>query len=176
MAEGIAVFYGCDLSGAEADRPTKAPAGLPYYATDTEQLFVSAGGGAWAAIGTPATGVAGISFTVGAEAGDVINVAMQLTTPDGGNLATVGTVELYLSDSATGDGVVAVAPDTGVAIGTDGAILTEFTADKHLRVSSESDGQIDVDIAHAAGAKTLYVVAILPDGTIAVSDAVTFAA
>ena len=46
MAEGFAVSaYGTELAGLAADRPTNAPAGITYFATDTSTLFVSAGQG-----------------------------------------------------------------------------------------------------------------------------------
>lgn len=46
--EGIAVSqYGTDLSGTRANRPTNAPAGIAYYATDTGEWFISSGSGSW---------------------------------------------------------------------------------------------------------------------------------
>lgn len=42
--------YGTDLSGLLADRPSNVPAGITYYATDVNQLFVS-NGTTWSSIG-----------------------------------------------------------------------------------------------------------------------------
>lgn len=47
MPEGILSQHGVDLSGTFAQRPTKAPAGALFYATDTGQTFMSSGGGNW---------------------------------------------------------------------------------------------------------------------------------
>jgi hypothetical protein len=177
MAEGIGVSkYGTDLAGTLANRPSNAPAGVTFFATDTEQLFVSAGSGDnWVAIGTPTTGVYGATITVGTEAANSINVAIQLTDAAGNSLATVGHVKAYLSDAATGIGLTATAPDGDIAIGTDGAILYEDVADKVFALQSEADGDIDLDIGEAAGG-TWYLVILLPNGQKVVSDAITFAA
>lgn len=114
------------------------------------------------------------SFVIGAEGGNVINVAIQLKDADGADLAVRGAVRAYLSDDANGDAIVAVAPDGGVAIGTDGLAIP-LVASKAFELISEADGDIDINITHAAGAKTLYVILILPNGKLMASAAVTFA-
>lgn len=119
--------------------------------------------------------VAGADFTVGAEAGDSINVAIQLLTATGQEVEESCVVLAYLSDDAGGDGITATAPDGDIAIGTDGTILTEHVADKVFVLFSESDGDIDLDIGEAAGG-TWYLVVVLPGGGLAVSGAITFAA
>lgn len=176
MAEGIAVSnYGTDLAGTAANRPGNAPAGITYFATDTEEFSVSQGGNVWTSIqGTKAVSIGGATITVGAEATNVINVAIQLEQPDGTDLATIGVVHAYLSDSAAGDGVSTTAPTGGVALGTDGNILVEFTADKIFLLQSEADGDIDIDITDT-GTPTFYLVVVLPSGEKVISGAITFA-
>lgn len=177
MAEGIAVSSaGTDLAGTLANRPSNAPAGITYWATDTRQLYVSTGSGDnWDEVGSPGTGVADASITVGAEAsGNVITCAIQLKEADGTDLATIGVVDVYVSDSATGDGVAASAPNGGMAAGTDGAVVASIVANKVLKMSSEADGDIDVQITDS-GTPTFYLVVVLPDGTKVVSSAITFA-
>lgn len=119
--------------------------------------------------------IGSVEFTVGAEAANSINVAIQLKDGAGDDMAVANAVWFYLSDDAGGDGVTATAPDGDIAVGTDGAILAEATADKVFLILSEADGDIDLDIGEAAGG-TWYLVAVLPDGHISVSDAITFAA
>lgn len=63
------------------------------------------------------------SFVIGAEGGNVINVAVQLKDGNGADLAVRGKVRAYLSDDANGDSVTATAPDGGIAIGTDGVFI-----------------------------------------------------
>ena len=72
-------------------------------------------------------GPGGASFTIGTEAANVINVAIQLTDWFGDDLAVAGHVMAYLSDDADGVGISGTAPATSVAIGTDGAIIKELT-------------------------------------------------
>ena len=122
----------------------------------------------------PADGVAGVTFTVGAESSNSINVGLQLKNGKGDDVAAVTCVLAYLSDAATGIGVTAAVPDGDVAIGTDGAIIGEITTDAVFLLQSEDDGDIDLDIGEASTG-TWYLVVILPNGQLAISDAITFA-
>lgn len=115
-----------------------------------------------------------VAFTIGAEAADVINVAVQLSDFKSKNLGEFGYVWAYLSDDSGGDGVSATAPSGGVAIGTDGSIIVEPTASLVFLLQSEADGDIDLDITEV-GVDTWYLVLVLPDGRKAVSGAITFA-
>ena len=118
------------------------------------------------------------TFVIGAEAANVINVAVQLLADEQGAEyldATSGAwVMWYLADDAAGDTPTTVAPDGGVAVGTDGTII-EWAANLSGVAVSEVDGDIDINITHAAGAKTVYLVVALPTGRRVVSGAITFA-
>lgn len=112
-------------------------------------------------------------FTVGAEAANAINVAVQLFDRDNGNEIDerVG-LAWYLASNATGD-AIATAPTGGIAIGTDGLLL-EWTNNVSGWVVSEADGDIDVTITDS-GTPTMYLVLVAPDGKLYVSGAITFA-
>lgn len=113
-------------------------------------------------------------MTVGTEAANAINVAIQFVDRDNGNeLGERVAVNWYLSSDANGD-AVATAPDGGAAIGTDG-VLIEWTANLSGLLISESDGDADVTLTES-GAGTWYLVLVMPDGKLVVSDAITFAA
>jgi hypothetical protein len=114
------------------------------------------------------------SFVIGSEASNVINVGVQLKDADGADLAVRGSIFAYLSDDANGDSVVANAPDGGIVIGTDGLSIP-VVAGKAFQLTSEADGDIDLNITHAAGAKTCYLVLRLPNGKLKASTAITFA-
>lgn len=114
------------------------------------------------------------TIAVGTEAANVINVTVQLVDGAGDDLDNVATVLAYLSDDSGGAGVAATAPDGGVAIGTDGN-LGAIVAGKVFLLTSESDGDIDIDITES-GADTFYLVVVLPSGKTVVSGAITFAA
>ena len=119
--------------------------------------------------------LAGVTFTIGAEAANVINVGVQLEQADGTDLDEVACVRAFLSDASTGIGLTGAVPDGSVAIGTDGAIIETTLTDGSWLLQSEADGDIDIDINDVTGTPTWYLVVVLPDGTQAVSDAVTFA-
>lgn len=112
-------------------------------------------------------------IVVGAEADNVINVAIQLKDYDGTDLAVRASVLAYLSDAAAGESETAAAPSDGVAVGTDGGCIP-LVVDKVFLLTSETDGDIDLDISEA-GAATWYLVLVLPNGKRVVSDPITFA-
>lgn len=114
----------------------------------------------------------GVGFTIGAEATNAINVALQFRGANGRAIAERGSVLAYLSDDVNGDSVTATAPSSGVAIGTDGLAI-ETIADKSFLLVSESNGKLDVTLTEAT-AKTWYLVCVLPDGRLAVSGAIAF--
>jgi hypothetical protein len=116
---------------------------------------------------------ASATFTVGAESGgNTINVAIQLKDAAGTDMAIRTTLLWYLSSDANGD-AVAAATSSGIAIGTDG-LLIEWTANVAGMVTSEADGDIDVNLVEASTG-TWYLVLVLPTGKLAVSGAITFA-
>ena len=118
-------------------------------------------------------GFTGVTFVIGTEATNVINVGLQLE----GILADtdfVSTFTCYLSDDAAGVGVSAAAPSAGIAIGTDGLVIASITANLVLLVESEADGDIDFDIEEVSTG-TWYLVVLLPGGGKIVSGAITFA-
>lgn len=114
------------------------------------------------------------TFTIGTEASNVITVAVQLQDERRRDVAQRCEVGWRILQDANGDAYVTTAPDGGVAAGTDGAVLTTVTGKAGLAVS-EADGDIDIAITHAAGAKTVYLGIVLPDGSLVISTAITFA-
>lgn len=120
-----------------------------------------------------ATGPHGATFVIGAEASDVITVAVQLKDVRGADMAEKSVVTAYLAEDATGDVVEPAA--TSFAAGTDGTVIGTLTAAASLLVLSEADGDIDLAINNGAGADTLHLVIVLPNGTRVISGAITFA-
>lgn len=114
-----------------------------------------------------------VEFTVGAEAADVINVALQVVDGNGDDVEEAYSFLAWLSDTA-GAAPTTTAPSGGVAIGTDGVILIEHTAEILFELLSEADGDIDLDITEI-GVDTWFLNVRLPDGSIVSSDAITFA-
>lgn len=112
-----------------------------------------------------------VGFTIGAEAANVITVAVQLKKSNGGDLAVRGYVSWYLAGDANGD-TLAAAASGGVAAGTDG-IVTQVVTGRSGWAISEADGDIDIAITDTT-ARTVYLVIVLPDGSLKISNAITF--
>lgn len=117
--------------------------------------------------------VADATIVVGAEAANVINVAIQLKAADGSDIAYGAYVKAYLSSDEDGHVPEATGPDS-IAIGTDGALL-KSGGDSVVKfdLRSEDDGDIDINMTKASE-DTMYLCLIMPDGTVKVSDAITF--
>ena len=115
--------------------------------------------------------LASASFTVGAEAANVIPVTIQLVDGNGADMAEACVVLYYLSSDSAGQ---AVAADPGTtAIGTDGTILVEVTDDVLGHVVSEADGDIDFNIT-STGTSTFYLNLVI-NHKLYPSTAITFA-
>jgi len=111
------------------------------------------------------------TITVGTEASNVVNVAVQFKDAAGDNLARPVHCHLYFSDDAAGQ-TIATTAITTVAVGTDGVIMEAITAGKEYRVVSEADGAFDLDLTQAA-ADTLYMQIALPN-ELKTSSVITF--
>lgn len=121
-----------------------------------------------------ASGVGRATITVGAETGgNTKNVAIRLA--DAQNNATGGRLAVrgYLSDHATGQSLTGTAPSSGIAIGTNG-LLIEVVDNKVFELITNASGLADINLVEASTG-TWYLVLIMPDGTLAISGAITFA-
>lgn len=113
------------------------------------------------------------SFTIGAEAGNAINVAIQLKNDRGQDVYESCHVFGYLSSNADGSTIVGTAPNSGIAIGTDG-LMIEVISDKAFHLISEADGDIDITFSES-GVATFYLVLCMPSGHLKISGPITFA-
>lgn len=118
--------------------------------------------------------VAGATIVVGTEATNVINVTIQFTDAAGADMATPVAVPWYLADDAAGLDPASVAHSVGASIGTDGALI-EWAANLSGLMISEADGDVDINFEEA-GALTKYLVLVMPNGSLVISDAITHAA
>jgi hypothetical protein len=119
--------------------------------------------------------IGGVSLTIGVEgagAADAIDISIQLEDGNGADLGEKGWLLAYISDDAAGDSVAVTAPDT-VAINVDG-VYNAITTGKFFLMVSEDDGTIGLRITEDA-VDTFYLCLLMPDGSVAVSDAITFA-
>lgn len=113
-------------------------------------------------------------MTVGVEASNVISVDVQLVDRLNGN--TIGesvALNWYLSSSATG-AAIATAPDSGAALSNGYGALAEWTANVNGLVITNSNGRAIFTLSESSTG-TWYLVLVMPDGKLMVSDAITFA-
>jgi len=113
-----------------------------------------------------------IDITPGAEAGDVINVQLEVFDAEGNPAEEVRHLVAWLSDTA-GAAPTTTAPDGDVAVGGAGVILIEHTADIYFELLTDANGELDLDIGES-GAATWYLNVVQGDGTVYSSPEITF--
>jgi hypothetical protein len=113
------------------------------------------------------------NIVVGAEATNVINVAVTLKDDNGRALGARASFQAWLSTRSDGGDVVGTAPTGGLAIGTNGAVIPIVT-NKAFILITDTQGRVDVNITDT-GTPTFYLAIQMPDGTLSVSGPITFA-
>lgn len=117
---------------------------------------------------------AAVGFTIGAEVSNVIPVTVQVKTLGGNNVSAETPFNVTLVDSASKTAALTgTVPDGGWAAGT-GRLRRTYTTNKDASFVTTSTGSCRIDITHAAGAQTWYLV-IEMGGRCFVSGAITFA-
>lgn len=111
------------------------------------------------------------SITVGAEDTNVRAITVQLKDGDGNDMAFRTPVQLWVLADANGDAFVTTGGSTGIAIGTDGALLA-LVAKKAFIAISEADGDIDLTWTDT-GTEAAYLAVVLPTGRMVISSALT---
>lgn len=111
------------------------------------------------------------SITVGDESGDARAITIQLKDANGNDIAYVETVKLVLYLNAARTAYVVTGGSTGIAIGTDGALLA-LVAKKVFLATSEADGDIDLTWTDT-GTEAAYLGVHLPNGRVVMSSALT---
>lgn len=111
------------------------------------------------------------SITVGAENTNVRAITIQLKDANGNDIDYACQVGIAVYLSADMLAYVVTGGSTGIAIGTDGALLT-VVAKKYFLATSEVDGDIDLTWTDT-GTEAAYLGVILPNGRVVVSSALT---
>ena len=115
-----------------------------------------------------------VVWTVGAKSGNVINVAAQLYSGDLKEYVPVCVGFVFSTTLSTtgGNGITPTAPSGGIAIGTNGLLLTEITNEAGDVITNAS-GQFDINVTQTTGT-TFYLYLLMADGSLAVSPALAF--
>lgn len=111
------------------------------------------------------------SITVGAENTNVRAITIQLKDSNGHDVAERTVVEAFVFADANGDAFATTGGSTGIAIGTDGALLA-LVAKKAFILISEADGDIDLTWTDT-GTEAAYLALRLPTGRVIISSALT---
>jgi len=109
------------------------------------------------------------SITVGAESTNVRAITIQLKDANGADIAYVENVEIIVFGAADMTAYASTGGSTGLAIGTDGALLA-VVAKKYFVATSEADGDIDLTWTDT-GTESVAVGVRLPNGRVVVTDA-----
>lgn len=117
----------------------------------------------------------GVVFTptVASTSASTIGLAIQLNDAGGAALAVRGTLWYYLSGDVNGDTLISTKP-AGIVVGTDGVITVLTQSTRSFLATSESDGDLDINVQRSATAAKYYLVAVLPNGKQIVSTGFRF--
>lgn len=116
---------------------------------------------------------ASATFVVNAEDTNAITVNVQILDAAGVDMATAVALQWYLADDTLGLDRAVTAPDGGAAAGTDGSLHISTTG-MAGGLTTEADGDFDIIFTEAA-ADTWYLVIVMPNGSLQISEAITFA-
>lgn len=112
------------------------------------------------------------SIVVGAENTNVRAITIQLKDAAGDDIDYQAIVDVFVVGAANLNAIIGTGGSTGIAIGTDGAILSTVIAKKHFIVASEADGDIDLTWTDT-GTEVAYLAVRLPTGRVVYSSALT---
>lgn len=104
------------------------------------------------------------TVTVGDESTNVRAITIQLKDANGADIDYVETVEIIVFLNAARTAFVVTGGSTGIAIGTDGALLA-LVAKKVFLATSEADGDIDLTWTDT-GTEAAFIGVRLPNGRI----------
>src|SRR5688500_10895403 len=83
-----------------------------------------------------------VSYSIDAESANTSTVSCRFKDSRGNDMSEACVVRQYLAEAA--DGQVVEAAATSLAVGTDGTILVEETANAIWTAVSEADGDLDI--------------------------------
>jgi hypothetical protein len=109
------------------------------------------------------------TITVAAENANVRAITIQLLDSRGNDISYAETVEIIMFGAADMLSFAGTGGSTGIAIGTDGALLA-LVAKKVFLATSETDGDIDLTWTDT-GTEAVALGVRLPNGRVVVTDA-----
>lgn len=126
---------------------------------------------AWAQIGGGSN--IQLDITVGAEDADSVQIDIQVQDSSGNNLSAIYAFDVWLAENVNGT-IAGTAPNDGFDIGGPGVEVCEYTASLAKKIITDDSGQVSIFVGET-GTGAWYLCVHMPDGSITVSDAITFA-
>jgi len=114
---------------------------------------------------------AAATITVGAESTNVRAITIVMRDGSGAAMATRAVLTLVVLADANGDAFATTGGSTGIAIGTNGALLT-VVAKKQFTLITEADGTADLTYTDT-GTESCFLGVVLPTGELVISAAMT---
>ena len=111
------------------------------------------------------------TITVGAEVANQRAITIQFQDGSGHDINYRLAVLVLVLLDANGDAFVVTGGSTGIAIGTDGALLA-LVAKKVFVAISEADGDLDLTWTDT-GVEVAYLALVMPNGRLIISAALT---
>ena len=142
-----------------------------YRTRDLTRMVVQSGGTFTLEDGSifdNAGAAAGATFTIGDEASNARAITVQLTDAAGADVASVQHVMLGVFANSAGTAFATTGGTTGIAIGTDGALLA-MVAKKLFIATCEADGDIDLTWTDT-DVESVYLGVLVAGGTWAMSE------
>jgi hypothetical protein len=108
------------------------------------------------------------TITVAAPVGDARAITIQLLDANGADIAYVETVMAVVFTTAARVAFATTGGSTGLAAGTDGALLA-LVAKKVFLLTSEADGDIDLSFTDTAD-EPCFLALYMPNGNVVTAD------
>lgn len=105
-----------------------------------------------------------LEFAKDTEAANEITVTVTAKDANGQAIGERVAMDFYLSDDAEGDGLSATAA-TALAAGAIGTYVPGVTG-KSGKLITNGSGVVELSITYTGGAKTWYVICVMPDGSL----------
>ncbi len=112
-----------------------------------------------------------VGFTIGAEAADVRDIAVQLKDAYGTNIAEAQLVHVLVLADAAAAALATTGGSTGIAVDTNGILLATDLAKKAFRFLTNGSGLLDLKWTDT-GTEAVYLGVVLSNGRMKISAVV----
>ena len=111
-------------------------------------------------------------FTIGTESANAITTKVEILGYSEA-LALPVVFDAYISEASDGEGLTGTALSGDWADGGDGNLHYQIVTGKAARWQTNDSGSCQITMTHS-GARNIYLVILLPNGLLSVSDVIAF--